>query len=491
MAMNPQLVTTGATSIRADWDAGTCSPILYTIVRLYSNGSLIDTFTINSPPRSYSNLANASYYVTVTGYTTNDVMCDSGTSNTVTITSQCIPVDATNVSFSTLAKFYGLEPNPILLSGPSNPSTGDNIFGKSALPNTGTISKTIPNAVSELRNSCGGIYQWGDANTDYGDALAVAVGVNGTVIALSPLSGTWSLRSTPQTPTLNRVLQLPSTALPVGTTPYFLSGGALGVSIRSYDGHFWKSGKNQELLIYEIKAIGTTSQNSPTERAICVVAGVNFFYSTDGGQTWIERIGQGSQMNAMSSLANSNSAWLGGNSGTIRYAQFPFTTWTTTSWGVSNNIRDIAHQPVFSVGIIFVGDGGVIRTTTNGGSWTARTSNTTNRLNSIGISPGGSGQTAVVVGHGGVIRTSTDGITWTTRTSGTTNDLYGVKFIVGYGFIAVGTGGVIRRSTDLGVTWSAMSSPTTNTLYDICGELSTSNPMNPPILTTTTTQGIF
>jgi hypothetical protein len=46
--------------------------------------------------------------------------------------------------------------NNVLLSGTSNPSSGDNIFGKSALPASGSPSKTRPNAVSELRNSCGG-----------------------------------------------------------------------------------------------------------------------------------------------------------------------------------------------------------------------------------------------------------------------------------------------------------------------------------------------
>jgi hypothetical protein len=71
-------------------------------------------------------------------------------------TAFCIPSGATNIKFSDLAIHYGVPPGEIRLSGPNNPSTGANIFGQSGLPATGTISRTIANAVSELRNHCGG-----------------------------------------------------------------------------------------------------------------------------------------------------------------------------------------------------------------------------------------------------------------------------------------------------------------------------------------------
>jgi surface protein len=74
----------------------------------------------------------------------------------------CIPSDATNISFSRLARFYNLPLSTILLSGPNNPSVSGSIFGNSVLPLTGTISKTTPNAVSELRGSCGGVMDWND-----------------------------------------------------------------------------------------------------------------------------------------------------------------------------------------------------------------------------------------------------------------------------------------------------------------------------------------
>jgi hypothetical protein len=45
--------------------------------------------------------------------------------------------------------------------------------------------------------------------------------------------------------------------------------------------------------------------------------------------------------------------------------------------------------------------------------------------------------TFVVVGSGGTILTSSDGVTWTQRTSGTSNRLYGVTYGNGT-FVAVG-----------------------------------------------------
>ncbi|MHC4124343.1 MAG: sialidase family protein [Planctomycetota bacterium] len=59
----------------------------------------------------------------------------------------------------------------------------------------------------------------------------------------------------------------------------------------------------------------------------------------------------------------------------------------------------------------------------------------------------------VVVGAGGLIETSSNGTTWTTRTSGTTKTLLDVTYGNGT-FIAVGYTGTVRKSTD-GINWSA------------------------------------
>ena len=73
---------------------------------------------------------------------------------------------------------------------------------------------------------------------------------------------------------------------------------------------------------------------------------------------------------------------------------------------------------------IVVGASGTILTSSDGSSWTERTSGVTVNLN--GISYGD--ELYVVVGSSGTIITSSDGTTWTERTSGTTNQLNAVTF---------------------------------------------------------------
>jgi photosystem II stability/assembly factor-like uncharacterized protein len=82
---------------------------------------------------------------------------------------------------------------------------------------------------------------------------------------------------------------------------------------------------------------------------------------------------------------------------------------------------------------VAVGDNGTILTSTDGVSWTRRTSPTTQGLYSVTYGNG----LFVAVGNNGTILTSTDGVNWTQRTSGTSNDLYGVTYGNGI-FVAVG-----------------------------------------------------
>ena len=75
---------------------------------------------------------------------------------------------------------------------------------------------------------------------------------------------------------------------------------------------------------------------------------------------------------------------------------------------------------------IFVisGGAGTILTSTDGTSWTARTTATSNNLLRVTYGNG----LFVTVGKEGTILTSSDGISWTSRTSGTSNRLYGVTY---------------------------------------------------------------
>ena len=71
----------------------------------------------------------------------------------------------------------------------------------------------------------------------------------------------------------------------------------------------------------------------------------------------------------------------------------------------------------------------------------------------------------VTVGHSGTILTSSDGITWTERTSGTSNSLGGVTYGNGT-FVTVGGTGTTLTSPD-GNSWTKRTSGTYNSLYDV------------------------
>ena len=105
-----------------------------------------------------------------------------------------------------------------------------------------------------------------------------------------------------------------------------------------------------------------------------------------------------------------------------------------------------------SVKFLAVGASGTLLTSSDGTTWTSRTSGTTNDLRSVAYD---GSSTIVAVGFSGTILTSSDGITWTSRTSGTSNDINNVTYKDA--FVAVGDNGTLLVSTD-GITWTDQTS---------------------------------
>jgi len=66
-----------------------------------------------------------------------------------------------------------------------------------------------------------------------------------------------------------------------------------------------------------------------------------------------------------------------------------------------------------------------------------------------------------VVGWSGTILTSSDGTTWTSKTSGTSQDLWGVTY-GNSSFVTVGESGTILTSSDA-TTWTSRTSGTSET----------------------------
>jgi len=134
------------------------------------------------------------------------------------------------------------------------------------------------------------------------------------------------------------------------------------------------------------------------------------------------------------------------------------TTWTEKDpTGGFATIGNEARCAAFGKGTLVVGgESGVLRySTDNGTSWAdATASGLTQRIQDIWFADG----LFVLVASGGVIYTSNDGITWTARTSGTASNLTAVRFISGR-WVITGNSGVVLTSLD-SVTWLARTDGT-------------------------------
>ncbi len=98
--------------------------------------------------------------------------------------------------------------------------------------------------------------------------------------------------------------------------------------------------------------------------------------------------------------------------------------------------------------------------------WSSQTSGITTGLNGVSCP---TNSTCFAVGDGGVIRATTDGGTnWTPQTSNTTQNLFDVSCPTATNCFAVGNGGVIRATTNGGTTpWISQNSGVSNILREI------------------------
>jgi uncharacterized delta-60 repeat protein len=134
-------------------------------------------------------------------------------------------------------------------------------------------------------------------------------------------------------------------------------------------------------------------------------------------------------------------------------------TWTQQSAPTTQDLWSVCSNP-FGL-FVAVGTGGAIVTSSDGITWTAQSSGTTNWL--VGVTYGNG--LYVAVGDQGIILTSPDAVHWTTRVAGGGTRLNGVSACSLF-FLAVGEGGTALSSPD-GITWTPESTGTTDWLHGI------------------------
>jgi|GEM_PF-2134318 len=114
-----------------------------------------------------------------------------------------------------------------------------------------------------------------------------------------------------------------------------------------------------------------------------------------------------------------------------------------------------------------VGETGIIKSTTDGGStWNKQNSGVSADLSGVYFINSNNG---ISVGDMGMIlRTVNGGASWQIQQSGTTNKLYDVVFTDSDNGFVTGASGVILKSTDGGVTWQNRNSNTSVSLVNLC-----------------------
>lgn len=153
------------------------------------------------------------------------------------------------------------------------------------------------------------------------------------------------------------------------------------------------------------------------------------------------------------------------------------------NWGVGNSglltqLLSVTWSPDLSL-FVAVGADGIIISSPDGLNWTTRTSGVSTQLNVVAWIPtvwtvGGwdtpippwSESYLIAAGENGVLLTSPDGITWTARVSGLTTAINAVTWD-GYGALAAGDDGYFIASND-GITWTLEASGVTNQLNGAC-----------------------
>ena len=164
--------------------------------------------------------------------------------------------------------------------------------------------------------------------------------------------------------------------------------------------------------------------------------------STDG-KSWVTRTaGTTSALDTV--VYNSSDARFYAYGNNVQVSSTDGITWsavvgTTGMSGVTSTIRALIYA---NNTYVYAGDGGVLRTSTDGLSWTARTSGTSSILRSLAYSNG----VFLTAGDGGVLRSSTDAITWDAQSSGTTSAINALTYGLGTSIFG-GAGGVLGTNT--------------------------------------------
>jgi photosystem II stability/assembly factor-like uncharacterized protein len=184
----------------------------------------------------------------------------------------------------------------------------------------------------------------------------------------------------------------------------------------------------------------------------------------NGGSTWSSQVTPGTDHLLAISCPAANTCFAAGWPGTIYFTGDGGTTWTAQAhsfYGSDNTFFGVSCAS--ATVCVVVGSQGIVLSTTNGNTWAAETSGTTQTLISVSCPNSSS---CVAVGNSGLTMTRSGGA-WQARASGTTNHLRGVNCPSTSVCYAVGWAGTVLVTQNGGASWTTQTSGTANNLYGI------------------------
>lgn len=214
--------------------------------------------------------------------------------------------------------------------------------------------------------------------------------------------------------------------------------GAFGTILTSPDGVTWTP-----------RASGAThTLNAITWTGTQLVAVGNAAQSltSPDGISWTAVVPPVAAYQEAFSVAWNGTVYVVGTNSVFISSNFPeaYISTDLTNWSFLPTLSGLFNYGLFWTGTQFIAvqNGGGIRTSDDGGTWTNRTSGSSAALRAVAWT----GSQYVVVGDTGTVLTSLDSIGWTSRPSGTIQNLRGVAWS-GANFVAVGDLGTILVSS--------------------------------------------
>ncbi|MBC5834818.1 T9SS type A sorting domain-containing protein [Flavobacterium sp. F372] len=192
------------------------------------------------------------------------------------------------------------------------------------------------------------------------------------------------------------------------------------------------------------------------------VVGTSMAKTIDGGNTWANFTPPTSNSLWAVSATNSTTAYFVGTGGVLWKTSNGGTSVTVLNSGTTEQLNDIVFISP-TIGMIIGESTGIRRTTNSGVSWSVV--NATTSLTEMCFVNTNVGY--AVGSNGKIVKTIDGGLTWTLLVTNSTAHLQGVHFFDINNGLAVGLSGKILFTNDGGVTWNLQNSGLTSHLRDV------------------------